>query len=1184
MATPLKIKDNDGNIQELTSADENYVAYQIGLHLSVGDSAEVGSLNRITQGTNIGAFSNTFFNEAVGTHPSTAISTGTTTTTLYQTTGTAAETDSDTFSPLMWQDSASTTGFQQMPTADLNAAVDSYLTKIFTNEYPGSYRLAVSAPSSDWTAQQTAFTDTRTDGTSVVSKFWKRTGGTEPTAAVPIYVSDSAGGSGIKLTGMTERKIKFSFGQRAKTRIMASGIGTHQLRSATDGAPTATGTWVARGTATDTKQQTAQQNFTRDSTSNFQQNYTRLYTSNYATNYTKIYQITYQNQYTSNYTKSYTQAYQNEFSLTNYTASYATTFTAPYQKEFDAGYESTQYLLTFAGTYDPNYIRNFVGNFASGFAGTAFNTGFAGSAYQGTYTGNYVPNYLRNFANTFQGAFVGPTYNRNYTRNYTSNYVRNYTGNFARAFSSSPVNYVPNFVNTVFVGVEAAFVNAARGSGQGGPGSVSVADIERGLGGYVNASGSTGQPGGSVNYVGLLYYRGRGRSAYFAGHHFYLNTYTGRLGQPDFGNSDAAHGVMAYLRMYLGTKPFSGQQVQYGAIAIGTPYSGATYTGGYPFQSVWSYAATIGTLIPGWWSGPATGTTPAAVGIVITAPFQSSSNSTVVGGAYVGPTYPPWGTNVFTSLMSMGGGLAVEAGPLHSGPQNGIPLSAMSNTGTGRVDLLGIYENAAITTLVAPTAGGYVMLQQRYYVGAAQARYNLNYSPTGSVVPYRSEWWYFRSYTTTINLTVPISTQNEYYQSWSGTGVFEGVGTTTNEPGQTSPYIGGPGQSFVASYQGPGSVEAGNPGWSGAITNGWAGSIYTGMHPPGETAAQSLGGYLATDTPSVMLGAANKGVHASWHVLQVYAHVDETTNSGYADQLNMWAMERSAWWVGAPALQEHLRPEYYMELGSGYPGSWDARATNMGGSRVSPGTILTGSAMHGGALPNTAHGFTTQIRPAAIMLGFYDGSGVGVEGAAFVGPGGSYVRNYTRNDTVDFVRNDTASFVTGYVPNYVRNFDNTFVGGFQGTAIAEVYQQSDYVPNYIRAYTPNYIRNYTRNVDTGYQGAGIVEYYDKQNYTANYVNTYTSNYVTAYTGAYDTAYLATYTSNYEIVYDTSYQNEFVGDYTADYGTGYERVYTKEFQAQYLTDYLGNYEGNFEGLTIQSSSETNETYTLYVRIS
>ena len=54
MATPLKIRDAQGNIQELTASEENYVAYQVGLHLSAGDSAEVGSLNRITNGTTVG--------------------------------------------------------------------------------------------------------------------------------------------------------------------------------------------------------------------------------------------------------------------------------------------------------------------------------------------------------------------------------------------------------------------------------------------------------------------------------------------------------------------------------------------------------------------------------------------------------------------------------------------------------------------------------------------------------------------------------------------------------------------------------------------------------------------------------------------------------------------------------------------------------------------------------------------------------------------------------------------------------------------------------------------------------------------------------------------------------------------------------------------------------------------------
>ena len=142
MATPLKIRDAQGNIQELTTSEENYVAYQIGLHLSEADSSEVGSLNRLTTGDTVGTFSNTFFNQPVGTHPSTSITTGTTNTTIYQTTGSAAETDSDVYRPLMWVDSASETGFKMMPDVDLNSAVDRYISKVFTNEYPGSYRLS----------------------------------------------------------------------------------------------------------------------------------------------------------------------------------------------------------------------------------------------------------------------------------------------------------------------------------------------------------------------------------------------------------------------------------------------------------------------------------------------------------------------------------------------------------------------------------------------------------------------------------------------------------------------------------------------------------------------------------------------------------------------------------------------------------------------------------------------------------------------------------------------------------------------------------------------------------------------------------------------------------------------------------------------------------------------------------
>jgi len=445
MATPLKIKDVSGNIQELTTAEENYVAFQVGVHLGQGDSAEVGSLNRTTLGDTVGSFDNTFFNQPVGTHPSTSITTGTTTTTIYQTTGTAAETDSDILSPLMWVDSASQTGFKMMPDVDLNEAVDRYLTKVFTNEYPGSYRIASSSPGGGWSVQQAAFTDTRTDGTSITYNIYRKTSGTAPTAVKPMYVEDSAGGSGIKIKEMNDRQIKFSFGQRAKTRIGNSGIGKHQLRSATAGAPTDPGTWVARGTATDTKQTTSDQVFTRDSTANFQANYTNAYTGAYTTNYTKLSQIdytrvtqspayitTYSTAFTGLIAESFTQPYVANY-LKNYTASFTNYRTIGYTSVFINTFNSTPYT----SAYENNYARLYTSNYTTNYTIDRVET-YTQANYTGNYNRTFTPNYTSNYTQPFQ---------RNYTRQYTGNYLRNYTGDYNRNFTGAYARlYTSNYV------------------------------------------------------------------------------------------------------------------------------------------------------------------------------------------------------------------------------------------------------------------------------------------------------------------------------------------------------------------------------------------------------------------------------------------------------------------------------------------------------------------------------------------------------------------------------------------------------------------------------------------------------------------------------------------------------------------------------------------------------------------
>ena len=374
MATPLKVKDAFGNIQELTDAEENYLTYLIGTHLASDSANGIGGITTNSGHTTIGSYTNTFFNEPVGTHPSTSITTGSTTTTLYQNQGTAAsETDSDVEIPLMWVDAGGQTGFKQMPAADLNATVDRYLTKLFTNDYPGVFKLGSASPSPDYSTWLTSvFTDTRTDGTSVVYNIYRRDTYSVPTAIPPMFVRDNGGFDGIQ--AMTVRKIKQSFGQRAKSRIGASKIGTYQLRSSIQGAPTDPGTWISAGAATDTKQTTSQQQFTSVFTAQYQKAYTRAYT--------RVFSGTYTQTYVKTRNLGYTGA--------GFAALYSRSFLRQQSESFGRNYTrlyTGNYVRRYTRAYTPNYIKRYTGNYTRTFVGN-FNT-----AYQRSGPAAYDPSY-----------------------------------------------------------------------------------------------------------------------------------------------------------------------------------------------------------------------------------------------------------------------------------------------------------------------------------------------------------------------------------------------------------------------------------------------------------------------------------------------------------------------------------------------------------------------------------------------------------------------------------------------------------------------------------------------------------------------------------------------------------------------------------------------------------------------
>ena len=351
MATPIKINNVGGDeIKEFTTAEENYIAYQIGLHLSSDSANGIGGITTNSGHTSIGTYTNTFFNEPVGTHPSTSITEGSTTTTLYQNQGTAAtETDSDVKLPLMWIDAGGETGFKQMTSSDLNTAVERYLTTIFTNDYPGVFKLGSSSPGGDYSVWlSSVFTDTRTDGTSVTYNIYRRDSYSDPGTTRPLFVRDSGGFDGIQ--AMTDRQIKYSFGQRAKSRIGASKIGTYQIRSATAGAPTDPGTWVSAGAATDTKQTTSDQSFTT------------VFTAQYATTYTRGYTGVFSGSYTINYTSTYAKAYTGNAFVTNYTRSFLRQQSESFGRNYTRVYTGN-FTSNYVRAYTPNYVRRYTGNY-----------------------------------------------------------------------------------------------------------------------------------------------------------------------------------------------------------------------------------------------------------------------------------------------------------------------------------------------------------------------------------------------------------------------------------------------------------------------------------------------------------------------------------------------------------------------------------------------------------------------------------------------------------------------------------------------------------------------------------------------------------------------------------------------------------------------------------------------------
>ena len=137
-STPLKLEGTNGDLKEMTTAEENYLAYQVGEQLKASAKTEVGAITDASSGNEtVGAFTDTRFDQVPGSHGS--ITTTSTVTTLYQTEGTAAE-DGGDFRSAVYQAASSDTDthnrqLQEFPTAEMNILTDRLVVTIFSNDY-----------------------------------------------------------------------------------------------------------------------------------------------------------------------------------------------------------------------------------------------------------------------------------------------------------------------------------------------------------------------------------------------------------------------------------------------------------------------------------------------------------------------------------------------------------------------------------------------------------------------------------------------------------------------------------------------------------------------------------------------------------------------------------------------------------------------------------------------------------------------------------------------------------------------------------------------------------------------------------------------------------------------------------------------------------------------------------------
>jgi hypothetical protein len=264
---PLKLLNSNGDLKQLTTAEE-LVLCELGCIKIISQYDSVGARyggSLTTANTALDSdvgpsqFTNTFYNQPVGTHPASSLSIGSVSYPLRQML--------DSVDDLPWNSSTldlvvtdSDGDLYVMDSASFETFSTRIAEQFVSNELPGTFRLSKTAPTaSGWQIWiPNIYTDTKSSGgpTDTYS-IWRKESSTLYESINPLKHN-----GGINFQESTDSETSILAASMIKYGFEKGGIGEYELRTSAEGAPTASGTWEARGTAVDTRYTTQNLQYT----------------------------------------------------------------------------------------------------------------------------------------------------------------------------------------------------------------------------------------------------------------------------------------------------------------------------------------------------------------------------------------------------------------------------------------------------------------------------------------------------------------------------------------------------------------------------------------------------------------------------------------------------------------------------------------------------------------------------------------------------------------------------------------------------------------------------------------------------------------------------------------------------------------------------------------------------------